>query len=245
MSSVTARHQVSGLTERLTIELVGSGGTGKTTLTRKMRDRGMQVLEVPATKDLPALFTGVATAIRSGLKHKLRPGEILSLARNCAAVEHALRQTEKCTGTLIVDEGPVRCLRERRCNSGPELDAWREYARGVVDRLNHRRPGGQLIVVVDLEKTVRVQRYRARTRSEVAERRSDGGLRNRLGLFLDDRLGDRYSPTHLGDEIDSRLNELDQVSVVHFHCRPEETPDEIADRFERELTVNPAFSTSS
>lgn len=212
----------------LILELAGPGGAGKSTLLATLHRRGQaQVLAVPPTKSRRALISGIIKASRLMRSHRLGFRSWLSLARNCATVEHAIDSTADLRGLWVIDEGPLRCLRERRCHHGPEFNAWSAYARGVIGRM---AGSSAQLIVLELDQQVRMKRWMARTQAEDARRRSELKLRSRLGLFIDARLGFRVSPACLGSIVDELIAE--HGGQVHrFTCGVDETPEMISDRF--------------
>lgn len=151
------------------------------------------------------------------------------------AVEQAIAETKDLQGLWVIDEGPLRCLRERRCHDGAELCAWREYARSVVPRV--ASPGKTRMVIFDVEQSVREERWRARTEREDAVRKARFQIRSRIGLFLDERLGFRVAPAYLGEAVDGLLAEVG-APVETFTCDVNESPQDIARRFLRVIEPN-------
>jgi hypothetical protein len=215
------------------IELAGPGGAGKSTLLSNIAALAeVPVLAVSPTKSAGALLSGMRSALRLSATHRLTPREWLSLSRNCAAVEHAIAETRDLQGLWVVDEGPLRCLRERRCHDGAELRAWREYARSVVARV--ATPGETRMVIFDVDQSVREERWRARTQREDAMRKAGFQIRSRIGLFLDERLGFRVAPAYLGEELDAMLIDAG-ARLETFNAGAAESPQDIARRFLREV----------
>lgn len=226
------------------IELVGSGGAGKTTLASRISSHAaVHVLRVGHTKGPAPVAAGMIAAARLALKYRLSPIQWLSLARKCSAVEHALRQTEGLKGVWIVDEGPLRCLRERRCQAGAELQAWTDYARETIEKL-HLRGSKFGMVVVHLERAVQLQRHRDRTCVENA-RRTQLGWRSRLGFRLDRRLQSHGSGVFLKEAVDEMMNPMTGSWIATFVNSPEETPDQMAGRFAREFAAQLNGASSS
>jgi hypothetical protein len=182
-----------------------------------------------------AVAAGMIAAARLAFKYRLSPLQWLSIARKCSAVEHAMRQTEGLTGVWIVDEGPLRCLRERRCQAGAELLAWTDYARETIEKL-HLRASKTGIVVVHLERGVQLQRYRDRTCGENAQRKQLG-WRSRLGFMLDRRLQSREAGAFLKEAVDEMMIRSPKCWKATFINSPEESPDQMASRFAREFAA--------
>ena len=183
MSPVTT---VNDANQRVMIELIGPGGSGKTTLAVAIqRQRRLDVVRVSHRKSARALLRSARAAIRAAVAGGLRPMILLNLWRKCAAVEQGMIAIAHRDGCFLVDEGPLRTLRDQKCLSKAELHAWIQFGESVLKRL---ADSGIHVVLVELavEESLRQQRYEERTRQEIEHRKRRGGARNLIGLFLDD-----------------------------------------------------------
>jgi hypothetical protein len=100
------------------------------------------------------------------------------------------------------------------------------------------------MVIFDVEQSVREERWRARTEREDAMRKEGFQLRSRIGLFLDERLGFRIAPAHLGEEVDEMMADAG-AKVETFTAEPTEVPRDIARRFCREVMNEIAASAGA
>lgn len=151
------------------VEIVGPGGFGKSTVVAEIeRDHTLTVLRVGAARNQGARARAAAAALVLAVRYQLRPGQALSLFRKCCSVETGLCLIGRApSGLVVVDEGPVRTLRDARCRSYRERAAWWAYAKQTLMRLS-RLNKPILIVELRLDEEVRRQRYGARTSAELA-----------------------------------------------------------------------------
>lgn len=228
-------------------ELVGPSGSGKTTLLATLEEeQSMFVMTVPRifnsadaglmyhARSVRALLRGVFKATALSYKNRVPLSATLRLARNCVAVEHAYSCVDQLEGDWLVDEGPLRQLRDRQCGSGTELVAWKLYATEIIDRMIARRQDWSM-VVLEVPRNIYERRHKVRNLSELRYRRLVGGFRNRLGLFLDGALRPTKKPTMLGSFVDEAFAAINCLKVHVFQYSADEAPEQVSRRFIREV----------
>ena len=167
------------------IELVGPGGTGKTTVSRVLQSvHGVDVIRIPEARNVVGRIRGYAVAFRFSILWGLGLKETLSLARKCSSVESGLRAMECLSeGFFVLDEGPIRTLRDTRCSTYRERTVWWEYAKQVLTQIQWR---GVPVLVVNLVVVDCIWRERYRVRQNRATASIDAklGIRNQLRRYL-------------------------------------------------------------
>ena len=160
------------------VELVGPGGTGKSSVTNVLRDvHGCAILRVGTRPTWRIRFRSLAATLKMSWKFGLNASEALSLFRKCTIVEHGIECYEGISRSLtVVDEGPIRTLRDTRCSSYRERRAWWAYAKSIIAALQQ---SNRRVIAVEIKLDESARKLRVASRS---------GART----FLD-RLADRGS----------------------------------------------------
>jgi hypothetical protein len=77
--------------KELIIELVGPGGSGKSTVIAEFDKHGLfPILKISDARSLGARGRAAAVVLRLAAQYRLRPGQALSLFRKCCSVDGAV-----------------------------------------------------------------------------------------------------------------------------------------------------------
>jgi hypothetical protein len=222
---------------RFVVELVGPGGVGKTSVAFAIRVSPDITLLRPtdyANVNVLARSRAIFKIITLAVKHRLRRDMALSLARKCFAVEFGLTfLPNKETGIVVLDEGPIRILRDMCYASYRERRAWHEYAQRTLAWLC-RQPINVLVIRLDLNESTRSQRFHARTAYDRAQPVLNKSISSIAWRCLDYLCGRKnaINIATLRDEIDQFIarEAKGTIRLVTLSIAPQESPEAIAGR---------------
>ncbi len=161
----------------LIIELIGSGGSGKSALIAELRNNQKIYAGKPRGNRRERLVPYIRALARTVRCTGQLPPSIFGyrrMFRRIVRVERGLRWCESLPpGTYVVDEGPLRTLSDMMWNTQGELKGWSKYAEEVIERIAELDVD---LAVCRLSADARTRYARRRKRSETNEQKEKADL---------------------------------------------------------------------